>query len=299
MTNSSSMTALVSAFARAFHQADSPVRAFSDPAIAALLSPEEQRQIAASMLAGKAYFLGEAFSGSDEEALRRIVNGHLAPSPLGRSAWAEEALLRAVKTGGAKQYVLLGAGYDTFSLRLPDWAKGLTVFEVDLPETQADKRRRIERTGQNLPETLRFVPADLRAHDWTDALLQAGYSPRQPAFFSALGLSYYLSGEEFSGLLKAIFGLLCPGGAVAFDYPAAQGEASRQEALAAAAGEPMRAAYTPETVCALLSEAGFLLYEDLSPEEIAARYFAACNAVHPDAPLLALPSARFALAVRR
>lgn len=107
------MTALVSAFARAYHaRADGP-KVFDDPMTESLLAPGEFEKIFRSMSAGIQFF-NSAFQGSPDEALRWIVGHQLAPTPLARASFAETALENAVRLG-ARQYLILGAGYDTFA----------------------------------------------------------------------------------------------------------------------------------------------------------------------------------------
>lgn len=136
------MTALVSCFARACHRRVNAVPVFDDTAAEVLLG-EDFRQIAENMQKGAVFFL-PGFTGTAEEALRRIVDGQLAPSVLARSAFCERALARET-TQDCRQYVLLAAGYDTFAIRNKE--DRLAVFELDLPEVLEDKQRRIERAA--------------------------------------------------------------------------------------------------------------------------------------------------------
>lgn len=92
------------------------------------------------------------------------MNTHIAPSPLCRAAYTEQALKTAALTG-TEQYVILGAGLDTFAFREPEFLSKHRVFEVDHPLTQADKRERITRAGWNVPDNLAFVPVDFTRID--------------------------------------------------------------------------------------------------------------------------------------
>lgn len=115
MRQSESMTALVSAFSRAYHFKNNAVRIFEDSIAGKLLSQAEYQQIADHMSRGISFF-DPSFSGSKEEALKWITDQYLSPSPLGRAAFAETALKNAVRIG-AKQYLIFGAGYDSFGYR--------------------------------------------------------------------------------------------------------------------------------------------------------------------------------------
>lgn len=297
-----SMTALVSAFARAYHAKIEGVKVFDDSMAEALFTKEEYRQIADTMAAGIGFF-HPGFLGDRREALRWIVDHQLSPSPLGRSAFAEEALGTAARMG-AGQYLILAAGYDTFAYRQPEWAGRLTVFELDHPDTAADKRERLHRAGVALPSNVRFVPADFTAEDWQAALpREDGFSPETVSFCSLLGFCYYLEKEQLAKMLFALAGILSPGSTLVFDYPDRDhdfgGAGRRQAMLAQEAGEAMCAGYSYREMERLLSDSGFLIYEHLRPREITGRYFAPYNVRHPGHPLAAFPGVNYCLAVRQ
>jgi len=191
MEDRMSMTALVSAFARAYHAQHAAERVFDDGVARSLLTQEEYDGIAQSMAGGIAFF-DPAFAGGAGEALRFVVDEYLAPSPVGRAAFAERALETAVRLG-ARQYALLGAGYDTFAYRKPAWARNLQIFELDRPSVLADKRARLERAGIALPDGLHFIPADLAREGWAGGLAGSpAFDPSRITFCSLLGLTYYL-----------------------------------------------------------------------------------------------------------
>lgn len=287
-----SMTALVSAFARAWHAEHNAVPVFRDPLARALLSDREYEDIARHMTAGAAFF-----SAQGEDPLRAIVDGHLAPTPLGRAAFAEDALQRAV-TLGARQYLILGAGYDTFAYRQPAWAANLRLFEVDRPEMQEDKRRRLAAAGLSLPGNLSFVPGDLTDAAWGEALDRCpAFRPTDISFCSLLGLLYYLPAPTFDGLLASLSQRLPRGSALAFDYPVSLD--GRQAQLAQGAGEAMQGAWTQAEMEALLARHGFLLYEHLTPAEITAHYFSAHNRADPVHPMEAEAGVNYCLAVKQ
>ena len=114
---------------------------------------------------------------------RRLVNVHIAPSPLCRAAYTEKSLKTAVLTG-TKQYVILGAGMDTFAFREPEFLAKYRVFEVDHPLTQADKLERITHAGWTIPDNLTFVPMDFTKDSLAERLIAAGFDPSAKSFFS-------------------------------------------------------------------------------------------------------------------
>ncbi len=146
-----------------FHaeRAEHPV--FSDRLAKDLMTEEEYAAVGGYLLGGVPFFEPELDTGKQEqepgELLRRLVNVHVAPSPLCRAAYTERALKTAVLTG-TEQYVMLGAGLDTFTFREPEFPVKFRAFEVDHPLTQTDKKERIARAGRTVPANLAFVPVD-------------------------------------------------------------------------------------------------------------------------------------------
>ena len=297
----SSMTALVSAFARAYHTEHSAAPVYRDPLARRLLSDEEYHNISQNMARGIGFF-APGFQGTPEQALHHVVNHQLAPSPLGRAVFAERALENALRLG-TRQYWMLGAGYDTFPYRRPDWARDLTVLELDRPEALADKTRRLQAAGLAIPPEVHPIPADLAGSRWAeDVLRHPAYDSQARTLCSLLGLTYYLPQEAFRALVARLGSLLPPGSALVFDYhdqDAHRGDASqRQIQLAQGAGEAMTAGYALSQLEELLGQAGFLLYEQLTPAEIDDQLFALHNRAEPEHPIHALDHVCFCLAVK-
>lgn len=207
------LTAKISCFARAYHYRHHSVPIFADAAAERLLGGDYDT-IAQSLSQGIDFFM-PGYHGSAEEALRLIVDGQLSPSVLARSAYCEGMLANEVRLG-CRQYVLFGAGYDTFAIRNTDAA--LSVFEVDLPEMLADKRARMARAG--LRSGAIDVPCDFTEASWQDRLIGNGFRRGVKAFAGLLGISYYLDKDAFRRLIKMLGGIMCEGSAVCLDYPA-------------------------------------------------------------------------------
>lgn len=181
-------------------------------------------------------FFNPAFQGSPDEALRWIVEHQLAPTPLERVSFAETALENAVRLG-ARQYLILGAGYDTFALRRPDWAESLRIFELDRPASSREKQERLRRAGIAAPEGAFFLEADFNEADWQHVLTECpAFSSGQRSFCSLLGLTYYIPEETFCRLLADLGALLLPGSSLAFDYPCRENSGSRGRRQAALGG---------------------------------------------------------------
>jgi len=220
--------------------------------------------------------------GETPEILRADAAAHPERTPLrffiaARSRFAEDRLAEGVAERGVAQLVVLGAGFDTqaYRNRLP----GLRIFEVDHPATQAWKRARLAEAGIAVPPALTFAPVDFEREELRERLLASGFDPQRRSFFAWLGVVPYLSAGAIRATLAMIAGL--PGGAeVLFDYgEPAEGLSGRALAAhrdladrVAAAGEPLRTQFVPETLHAQLGELGFTAIEDCGAVELAGLY---------------------------
>jgi len=181
---------------------------------------------------------------------------------------------------GVGQYVVLGAGLDTFAQRHPDVA--LRIFEVDQPGTQDWKRRRLSEEGYPLPDGLRFVPVDFeRGPSWPDALTVNGFDTGEAAVVSSLGVIMYLTREATETMLRQVAALE-DGSVLAMTFLLPidlvdAAERPMQEAVeraAAASGTPFIGHYAPDEMSDMCRGAGFSLVRHISPEELTQRYFA-------------------------
>lgn len=182
---------------------------------------------------------------------------------------------------GVTQYVILGAGLDTFAQRKPEAASRLHVFEIDQPEPQAWKERRLRELGYGVPDRLHFVPVDFEAdEDWWERLNAAGFDPGRPTVVASTGVSMYLTRDATSSTLRKIAGL-APGSAVAMSFllPGELLDEADRPGLeaaargAAASGTPFVSFYTPEEMLDLAREAGFSDVGHVSGADLAQRYF--------------------------
>jgi methyltransferase (TIGR00027 family) len=220
-----------------------------------------------------------AYDGSprDMERAQHRVARDFRAYLAARSRYVEERLA-VVVAGGVGQYVVLGAGLETFAYRNPFPA--LRVFEVDLPATQAWKRHLLAEAGIDLPANLTFVPLDLERQTLVDGLVEAGFDRRRPAFFGWLGVVPYLTLEAFRATLDAI-AQLPAGSAVSLDYVSSPKTLSPQRSKVfdglskrvAAAGEPFRLFLPPEELVQELHRAGFQRLEMVDSDWLNERYF--------------------------
>ncbi|MEU1208640.1 class I SAM-dependent methyltransferase [Nocardia sp. NPDC005825] len=265
-----SRTALVTAYARAYHQIADRPRILTDPLAARLLgvSADELTEFGQP---------AEDRPGTDAGAgiLRLGVSDR--PRRLffaARSRFAEDRVTEAV-AAGVRQVVILGAGLDTFAYRNPH--PSLRVFEVDHPATQAWKRQRLTESGIDLPDRLTFVPVDFETDALATRLEAAGFVRTEPAVFVWLGVVFYLTPDAARTTLEYIAGQSEPV-EVIFDYlQAADTEEDRaklraREHRAAAVGEPWLSYFTPDNLAAQLRALGFTDVEDHSATDLIAGY---------------------------
>ena len=183
---------------------------------------------------------------------------------------------------GVGQYVILGAGLDSFAQRRPEIASSLTLFEVDPPGPQAWKRRRLIELGFGIPEWLRLVPVDFEAGDaWWQRLAAAGFDSGRPAIVASTGVSMYLTKDAIAATLRQI-AALAPGSMLAMTFllpleladPEVRPGLQLAEKGARASGTPFLSFFTPTEMLALAREAGFREVQHVSAATLAQRYFA-------------------------
>jgi len=197
-----------------------------------------------------------------------------------RARYAEEQLESAIRTG-VSQYVLLGAGMDSFALRRPDLADSLTVIEIDLPATQQLKKKRIAELGKSLPKRHFFLPVDLEQESLARALVRAPFSTDVPAFFSWLGTVVYIEKSAVLRTLGDIASCSAKGSKIVFSYcdpdpleGKPTSEAFRRLLKAThRRGEPMITGFHDEEIANELRRLGFEVVERLPSEEIQRKYF--------------------------
>lgn len=193
-----------------------------------------------------------------------------------------EDLVAEHAAAGVDQFVILGAGLDTFAQRHGELAGSLSVFEVDRPETQAWKRQRLHELGIGLPSSLHFVPVDFEAGaSWQEQLGAAGFDPTRPSVVASTGVCVYLTDDAVRDTLQRVAALSTGSTLVmSFMVPLDDVDADERSALegaqrgARAGGTPWVSFFTPAQLLALAAAAGFASARHVSDVELAARYFA-------------------------
>ncbi len=214
----------------------------------------------------------------ESERLKYIHTQDMRAFVVARSRYTEDLLAQAV-AAGVGQYVILGAGLDTFAYRNPFAA--LRVFEVDHPSTQAWKRECLAAAAIPIPPDVVFAPVDFAVQSLEEGLAAVGFQLDQPAFFSWLGVTYYLPLDSFRNTL-GFLGARPPTSGLVVDYFRPRGELAAPDrqildataSLAAALGEPFLLFFSLEQMKAELSRAGFTDMKILTGPDIQSRYYA-------------------------
>jgi methyltransferase (TIGR00027 family) len=183
---------------------------------------------------------------------------------------------------GVGQYVILGAGLDTFAQRRPEIASRLLVFEVDPPGPQVWKRQRLIELGFGIPEWLRLVPVDFEAGGaWQQRLAAAGFDAGRPAVVASTGVSMYLTKDAIAATLRQV-AAFAPGSTLAMTFllplslmaPEVRPGFQQAEKGARASGTPFLSFFTPTEMLTLAREAGFREVQHVSAAALTERYFA-------------------------
>jgi len=196
-----------------------------------------------------------------------------------RARYAEDCLAAAA-LAGVSQYVILGAGMDTFAYRQPEHARAMRIFEVDHPSTQAAKRGCLAKRGLRTPANLAFVALDFEHDRLEQGLAAAGFDASKPTFFSWLGVLQYLTQPAIEETLRLIASF-ARGSAVTFSFcvpdDLLSGEdldlATQVAVACAGRGEPWLSRHRAEEVSALATRLGFSSGLHLTAEAAGLRYF--------------------------
>jgi methyltransferase (TIGR00027 family) len=281
--NQFSRTALVTAYIRAYHAAHDEPKIFDDLVAHRLITIEEppshRLRLIDSLQSAEPELVSPYFNRT--AALPWWVRV-IAGAVLSRARYVEDCLEQAIGQG-VRQYVILGAGMDTFAFRRLDLLEQLQVLEIDHPETQAFKRQRLAEVGLEPPKMLQFVPADLEQENLATVLQYSPYEPECLTFFGWMGVTYYLDPESVFATLRAIAAVAPRRSSIVFDYLDTGFFAPENPHKSVRAvldnvrriGEPMSTGFDPPELGRHLSRLNFRLHEDLSASDIEARYFRA------------------------
>ncbi len=274
-----SFTAISTACNRAYHSLHDNPKLFDD-FLACRLIPDDMRVRMEQHLTGKEV---DEIERAGSYSNQTIPTGSLVKATivLSRSRYTEDKIEEDVKQG-LKQYVILGAGLDTFAFRQPELMKQLEVFEIDHPVTQEFKLHRLAELGWKHPTKLHFVPIDFTKENLIVGLTRSSaYDRNAKSIFSWLGVTAYLTREEIFATLTSITKIAPVGSAIVFDYMDSNAfisgksspEMQKKLEFLRKIGEPMRTGFNPSTLAEDLANLGFRLKENLSPPDVERRYF--------------------------
>ncbi|NRA06605.1 MAG: class I SAM-dependent methyltransferase [Myxococcales bacterium] len=231
--------------------------------------------------------------------------GDFDTSPLfalnvGSLRYAEDEVERCVRDG-IDQYVILGAGFDTFALRRGDLSDGLRVYEVDHPDVQALKRERIARAKATPVALPTFVPVDFESTRMSDGLEASHFDPRRSSVFSWMNTIPYLSESATKATLREIAALMAPASRIVLNYscivPLSDEQSAYLQTLqgkVSQSGEPLKSRFEPQAFEALLTDVGFAIIEHATEQDLYLRYFQGrADGLNPSVP------ARLIVAERR
>ena len=265
--NRPSKTAELVAATRALHTRESPDPVFRDELAYAMCGRFWKTVVSSRLLTQLVIRVG----------LKKVAP--IVPIIYTRARFGEDCL-DAAANQGLKQYVIIGAGYDTTALRRHDLADRLTIYELDHPATQNMKFKRMSDAGLRKPENTHYVSCDLSQESFLDVLDRSGFKAAERTMFSWFGVTFYLEQEVVRTTLKGIADNCAPGSSVLFDYLATR-DAIPAEFLplrqscadfVARRGEPWVSDLDPATITDFLAPLGFSEFDNIAPSEIPKRY---------------------------
>lgn len=257
------MTAIHVAMSRAAHQLLDDPKVLDDPIALKIIGSQTASKIRAT-----------------PEKLQTAVSRYLRAFLAARSRYAEDELSEAIKRG-VGQYVILGAGLDTFAYRNPYPLSMLRIFEVDHPATQKWKRKKLGEAGIPIPKSLTFVPIDFERQTLAGQLRKTGFRIEERSFFSWLGVTMYLTRNSVMTTLNHVATATPDGSEIVLDYaisptslsPARQSVFQGLAQRVADVGEPWQTYFDPHTFVTELQMMGFSCTEDIGPDELNMRFF--------------------------
>jgi len=273
-----SITAKLCSFARAYHSNNSRQKIFDDYLAYDLMGKDEYDEI--GQMINRDFITNEYGpykSFQQENICPRLAE--YASIPLSRISFAEQRLIKFAQEQGFCQYVICGAGMDTFAFRNDN--PNIMVFELDHPDTQNYKLSRISKLQWNIPSNVRYVPIDFETDNMEDTLFQAGLKPEIPTFFTILGVTYYLTLPVFEETIRNIAALSVKGNLLVFDYPEEiiaedyeNNERIRRLAeITASLGEDMKQGFSYSSLNNALEQNSFTVERHMTPENIQKTFF--------------------------
>jgi methyltransferase (TIGR00027 family) len=273
-----SETALGATYVRSIHYKNDRPLIFEDPYAPRLLDSDDRRRLdehARVFLSEAQQAEADAIEDDDRRRAYLVRALPFAGTQLVTYRYAEECLQEAIDAG-VSQYVLLGAGLDSFSLRYRNEGADIRVFEIDHPDTQAMKKERLAALGLEPVVATSYVPVDFESESFPERLLSSGYSSHGRSFFSWLNVTMFLSREAVRSTLESMVSLASSGSQVIFDFygddvgtdPSDRGEVARVFQVTEIVGEPMFPGFAPDELKNILRSIGYARAEIIAPRHV-------------------------------
>lgn len=273
-----SITAKLCSFARAYHSNVERRKIFDDYLAYDMMGKEEYEEV--GQLIQNGFDVGKIDKNYTfrSEKILSTLNRYISPIPISRIAFAEKKLLEFAGDKDKCQYVICGAGMDTFAFRNSN--PNIKIFELDHPDTGRYKKERIKELEWIVPQNVSFVPIDFAVDDMTEVLINAGFDPKVPSFFAILGVTYYLTLDVFEQTIEKIGKISAEGSKIIFDYPdetTLSGESAERVKILSditeKLGETMLHGYSYDEVSKTLGKHGFMVEDHETPQMIQKTYF--------------------------
>lgn len=273
-----SMTAKICSFARAYHSNYSRIKIFDDFLAYDLMGKKEYEEIGEFIENDFNTNCFDKKSGFQSTHIRSALIRYILPIPLSRAAFAENEFSSFASRYDTCQYIICGAGMDTFAFRNEN--PGIRVFEVDHPDTQRYKLEKIKKLEWIIPKNVRYVPVDFSKGDIVFALRTAGFSSKLPSFFTILGVTYYLTFPVFEDTIRKISYLSGAGDEIVFDFPdettfsaKSAPRVRRLSEITSKLGEKMLHGYSAKEIQSVLKRQSFQIAVHKTPDKIQSDYF--------------------------
>lgn len=273
-----STTAKLCSFARAYHSNYGRQKIFDDYLAYDLMGREEYEEI--GQLIEHDYdrtAFDDRYTFS-KDMVYPMVNCYITPIPISRIAFAEKQLTAFAKEHGRCQYVICGAGMDTFAFRNEN--PHIQIYELDHPDTGRYKLQKIKALEWNIPNNVHYVAIDFSKDNMTEILTNAGFNPNIPSFFAILGVTYYLTLEVFEQTIEKISHISANGNRIVFDFPDETTfdrngveRVRHLTEITAKLGEPMQHGFTFDEIRQVLNRHGFNIATHKTPQSIQEEFF--------------------------
>lgn len=279
INNQESITAKICSFARAYHSNYERDKIFDDYLAFDMMGKAEYDQIGSLIYHNFDVLKAKEQPYFKSEELKETLAEYLSPIPLSRIQYAENKLKEFAAQHQACQYVICGAGADTFAFRNDN--PNIRIFEIDHPDTQKYKLQRIRDLEWNIPENVQYVPVNFEQDDMKKSLELAGFDQNKVTFFSILGVTYYLTLPIFERTVSDMADLSKGGSVILFDYPDETTHNSdrntervaRLAQVTASLGETMKHGFTYPSLKRMLVKHNFTQIEHMTPNKIQKLFF--------------------------